>query len=275
MTKNELKELARLWLKRIPTSEKQKVYINSQKRENRELLTESAKEQNIKRRIQAKQVLSMLIDAKEWQFIDMYGFHDIPLLQATYNIQDTTVALVVPDIKADIDIIKTTMDVNDYYIAMETIFEDETGRWYAMVFEPVFVDEVNDDVKKCEYLLHLTPAVNLESIQVNGFVPKEKDAGLKNPSRVYFFTQDTSYAEMREPIVGMISHDNTRQPDQMYVMIYVSVKKLFRTVPDILFYGDPRTEHGVYTESAIPPECITMTSRPFDILKTEQLDIAK
>lgn len=277
MTKNELKELAKMWLDKIPTETKQQVYHNSQLRaESDRMITEGAvREQNIRRRNQAKQVLSMLIDAQEWQFIDMYGFHDVPLFQARYDIRDTTIALVIPAIKIDIDMIKKTMDVNDYYLAMETACEDESGRWYAMVFEPAFMETVNDDVRKCEYLLHLTPAVNLESIQTNGFIPKEKNTGLKNSPRVYFFIQGTPYPEMHEPIAGMIDSETARRKDYMYVIIYVSVRKLFELVPDIVFYGDPRTEHGIYTESAVPAECITLCGRPFDILTTEQLDVAR
>lgn len=275
MTKNNLKELAKLWLSKIPSKTKQEVYINSQKRVNRESLTESIKEQNIKRRSQAKRVISELVDAQDWQFIDINGFHNIPLLQVTYDIHDSSIGVIIPAIKVDIDIIKKAMDVNDYYVAMETICEDETGRWYAMIFEPVFMDSINEEIKKYDYILHLTPASNLESIQLNGFIPKEKDSGLKNPPRLYFFVQNTPYSEMREPIIGMIQTDDTKTKETSYVMIYVSVKKLFKTVPDIMFYEDPRTEYGVYTDCAIPADCIVLATQSFDILTTTKIDIQK
>lgn len=131
------------------------------------------------------------------------------------------------------------------------------------------MSNINEEVKKSDYILHLTPEINIESIQTNGFISERKD------SKLHFFVQNTPYSEMREPIIGMIQTDDTKTKETNYVMIYVSVKKLFKTELDIVFYEDPRTEYGVYTDFAIPAKCIAMTTKPFDILTTTQIDIQK
>lgn len=131
------------------------------------------------------------------------------------------------------------------------------------------MSNINEEVKKSDYILHLAPEINIESIQTNGFISERKD------SKLHFFVQNTPYSEMREPIIGMIQTDDTKTKETSYVMIYVSVKKLFKTVPDIMFYEDPRTEYGVYTDCAIPADCIVLATQSFDILTTTKIDIQK
>ncbi len=82
-------------------------------------------------------------------------------------------AMLVPDIKKNVEIITEFMDDNGYYEAKRTIYKDIEGRiWMLLMFDPKKQKSIKEMVLKYhKYAYHTSPIYNAESIEKMVFLP--------------------------------------------------------------------------------------------------------
>ena len=82
-------------------------------------------------------------------------------------------AMLVPDIKKNVEIITEFMGDNGYYEAKKTIYKDRGGRiWMLLMFDPKKQESIKEMVLKYhKYAYHTSPIYNAESIEKMVFLP--------------------------------------------------------------------------------------------------------
>ena len=103
-------------------------------------------------------------------------------------------AMLVPDIKKNVEIITEFMDDNGYYEAKKTIYKDRGGRiWMLLMFDPKKQESIKEMVLKYhKYAYHTSPIYNAESIEKNGILAKYANTPfISNPKRIYLYLGNT------------------------------------------------------------------------------------
>ena len=169
-------------------------------------------------------------------------------------------AMLIPDIKKNVEIITEFMDDNGYYEAKKTIYKDRNGRiWMLLVFDPKRQESIKEMVLKYhKYAYHTSPIYNAESIEKNGILAKYAITPFtSNTPRIYLYLGNTSnqqYVDMMKSISRKLqSKDNKFTGD--FVEYEIMLKKLPENAEcyvDIHGFG----KDYIYTESNIPIESI-------------------
>lgn len=169
-------------------------------------------------------------------------------------------AMLIPDIKKNVEIITEFMDDNGYYEAKKTIYKDRDGRiWMLLIFDPKRQESIKEMVLKYhKYAYHTSPIYNAESIEKNGILAKYAITPfISNTPRIYLYLGNTSnqqYVDMMKSISRKLqSKDNKFTGD--FVEYEIMLKKLPENAEcyvDIHGFG----KDYIYTESNIPIESI-------------------
>ena len=169
-------------------------------------------------------------------------------------------AMLVPDIKKNVDIITEFMDENGYYGAKKTMYKDRDGRrWMLLIFDPKKQESIKEMVLKYhKYAYHTSPIYNAESIEKNGILAKYAITPFfSNTQRIYLYLGNTSnpeYVKMMKSISKTLQfNDNKFTGD--FVEYEIMLKKLPENAEyyvDIHGFG----KDYIYTESDIPIESI-------------------
>ena len=172
-------------------------------------------------------------------------------------------AMLVPDIKKNVEIITEFMDDNGYYGAKKTIYKDKGGRrWMLLMFDPKKQESIKEMVMKYhKYAYHTSPIYNAESIEKNGILAKYAITSfISNTPRIYLYLGNTSnseYVKMMESISKKLQFkDNKFTGD--FVEYEIMLKKLPENAEyyvDIHSFG----KDFIYTETDIPIESIRDT----------------
>ena len=169
-------------------------------------------------------------------------------------------AMLVPDIKKNVEIITEFMDDNGYYEAKKTIYKDRGGRmWMLLMFDPKKQESIKEMVLKYhKYAYHTSPIYNAESIEKNGILAKYANIPfISNTKRIYLYLGNTSnqkYVDMMKSISRKIQRKNNSFSGD-----FVEYEIVLQKLPDnVEFYVDI---HGsgkdyIYTESDIPLSAI-------------------
>ena len=174
-----------------------------------------------------------------------------------------SMAMLIPDIKKNVEIITEFMDNNGYYESKKTIYKDKGGRrWMMLMFDPQKQESIKEMVLKYhKYAYHTSPIYNAESIEKNGILAKYAITPFtSNTPRIYLYLGNTSnseYVKMMESISKKLQmKDNKFNGD--FIEYEIMLKKL---PEDAEYYVDI---HGfgkdyIYTETNIPIESIRDT----------------
>lgn len=169
-------------------------------------------------------------------------------------------AMLVPDIKKNVEIITEFMDDDGYYEAKKTIYKDRDGRiWILLMFDPKKQESIKEMVLKYhKYAYHTSPSYNADSIDENGILAKIAISPfVSNTKRVYLYLGNTSspeYVNMMKSISRKIQRKNNSFPGD-----FVEYEIVLQKLPDnVEFYVDI---HGsgkdyIYTEFDIPLSAI-------------------
>ena len=172
-------------------------------------------------------------------------------------------AMLVPDIKKNVEIITEFMDDNGYYGAKKTIYKDKGGRrWMLLMFDPKKQESIKEMVMKYhKYAYHTSPIYNAESIEKNGILAKyAKTPFISNTPRIYLYLGNTSNPEYVK-MMKSISR-NLQRKDNKFTGDFVEYEIMLKKLPENAeYYVDI---HGfgkdyIYTESDIPIESIRDT----------------
>lgn len=172
-------------------------------------------------------------------------------------------AMLVPDIKKNVEIITEFMDDNGYYGAKKTIYKDKGGRrWMLLMFDPKKQESIKEMVMKYhKYAYHTSPIYNAESIEKNGILAKyAKTPFISNTPRIYLYLGNTSNPEYVK-MMKSISR-NLQRKDNKFTGDFVEYEIMLKKLPENAeYYVDI---HGfgkdyIYTETDIPIESIRDT----------------
>lgn len=127
----------------------------------------------------------------------------------------------------------------------------------CMSFDPIYQKSIKDDVRnKWNWLYHISPIENKESILQNGLIPSSKNKMFKYPNRVYFLKPSIPFKELVEDAY-MLWEANEKNGSGLYTIFKISLNK----VPlETKFYNDPRFGKSVFSDGAIPSEAIIVES---------------
>ena len=169
-------------------------------------------------------------------------------------------AMLVPDIKKNVEIITEFMDDDGYYEAKKTIYKDRDGRiWILLMFDPKKQESIKEMVLKYhKYAYHTSPIYNAESIEINGILAKYANTPfISNTKRIYLYLGNTSnqkYVDMMKSISKKL-----QSKDNKFTGDFVEYEIVLQKLPDnVEFYVDI---HGsgkdyIYTEFDIPLSAI-------------------
>lgn len=165
-------------------------------------------------------------------------------------------AMMIPDLKRNVEIITDFMDKNGYYEAKKATYKDKSGmNWLLLIFDPKKQENIKEMVLKYhKYAYHTSPSFNADSIERDGILAKYTiDPFASNTKRVYLYlgnTDNPQYVNMMKSISRKIQRKN-----KSFTGDFVEYEIVLQKLPDdIEFYVDI---HGygkdyIYTESDIP-----------------------
>ena len=172
-------------------------------------------------------------------------------------------AMLVPDIKKNVEIITEFMDDNGYYGAKKTIYKDKGGRrWMLLMFDPKKQESIKEMVMKYhKYAYHTSPIYNAESIEKNGILAKySKTPFISNTPRIYLYLGNTSNPEYVK-MMKSISR-NLQRKDNKFTGDFVEYEVMLKKLPENAEYYIDIHGFGkdfIYTETDIPIESIRDT----------------
>lgn len=169
-------------------------------------------------------------------------------------------AMMIPDLGNNVDIITDFMDKNGYYEAKKATYKDKGGRnWMVLIYDPKRQESIKEMVlNHYKYAYHTSPSYNADSIDENGILAKIAIFPfVLNTKRVYLYLGNTSspeYVNMMKSISRKIQRKNNSFSGD-----FVEYEIVLQKLPDnVEFYVDI---HGygkdyIYTESDIPLSAI-------------------
>ena len=172
-------------------------------------------------------------------------------------------AMLIPDIKKNVEIITEFMDENGYYGAKKTIYKDKGGRiWMLLIFDSQKHESIKEMVMKYhKYAYHTSPIYNAESIEKNGILAKYVITPfISNTPRIYLYLGNTSnqeYVNMMKSISKKLQTKYNKFTGD-FVEYEIMLKKLPENAEyyiDIHGFG----KDFIYTETDIPIESIRDT----------------
>jgi hypothetical protein len=172
-------------------------------------------------------------------------------------------AMLVPDIKKNVEIITEFMDENGYYGAKKTIYKDKGGRrWMLLMFDPKKQESIKEMVLKYhKYAYHTSPIYNAESIEKNGILAKYANTPfISNTPRIYLYLGNTSNPEYVK-MMKSISR-NLQRKDNKFTGDFVEYEVMLKKLPENAEYNIDIHSFGkdfIYTETDIPIESIRDT----------------
>ena len=167
-----------------------------------------------------------------------------------------SIAVLIANINMNIQLTCELFKVYGWSIASYNIIQDEDNLdWVALSFDPMFQDDITDEVKKYTMIYHITPRYNQELIQKNGLIPKSENYKLMYPNRLHFIKGSADESIIYNFGWQLCRWNKRIENDGNYVLFGVNPQEL----PDsIRFYYDPRFEYGYYTKQSVEPKYIKL-----------------
>jgi hypothetical protein len=188
-----------------------------------------------------KNYLFKNLGLKDWQFSERQGTNDVQLI------------MLVGDVGMNIDIITKAMETMGWFQSYITKPQKINGiNVRCIAFDPIYQDKIKDEVRdEWNYLYHLTPSENIESVLSNGIIPSSKNKLFHYPNRVYLLKPTVTHNEvvsLAKRLASQCSIQNGR-----YALFQIDLNKAPKNVD---FSYDPRHQNGVYTYQQIPKDAI-------------------
>lgn len=138
-------------------------------------------------------------------------------------------------------------------------------------FDPMFQDNVNNEVRQSMFLYHWTPIYNLDNILKHGLEPRSENEFLSYLPHVYLMKTNISVKDAKYLGWQLYMKNKNINNDGSYVLLQIYVEKI---PEDVDFFYDPRYEMGYYTNDLIPPEAINAVGQvTFDKIYNENIKL--
>lgn len=181
---------------------------------------------------------------EDWQFNIIIAENDIK------------VALIIPNISNNKDIIISDMESLGYYVSdswKERGDENDNNIYTIIRFDPRFPDNINNQVKNMGIIYHLTPEYNLESIKKSGFIPQNNNKKFKYPPRIHFLKGNINEKNIKSIGQQLCDENDDIRNNGEYILFTLDVDRIPN---DVNFIGDSCYEYGICTEDVIPYDCV-------------------
>lgn len=190
---------------------------------------------------EVKEELIQKYGLADWQFSIFEGANKI------------YVAIFIADIKENLSIIEHEMAELGYFKSFDEPLEVDGMHWLKAQFEPMFQNKENNAVRDMRVVFHITPRYNLDSILVNGLIPRSRNTVYSYPDRIFLVKGTANEKDLY--LIGrrLCITNNDERNDGRYCILTVDVSKIDN---DVDFFFDPNLEVGLFTDSPIPPEAI-------------------
>lgn len=167
-------------------------------------------------------------------------------------INDTEIALVVPYINQNLQMVTRDMEIMGYFNSINKMMVIKGYNYVQMQFKPKFQDSVLNDIKNIGLLFHLTLASNIDSIKSNGFVPSSENNLYYYKNKVYFIKGTTSIPDIISITIETANASHNDPNDYCIMVIDTDL------IPNDIefYYGPSLLQSGVFTETTIPPNVI-------------------
>lgn len=190
---------------------------------------------------ETKEQIQKRFKLKDWQFTSCEGANGVQLI------------MLCPNIFKNVKLIEKEMLKCGWTISSkETIFRHKM-LWNFLAFDPMFQDDISNEVRRYRYLYHWTPLYNYQSIKNNGLQPKSENSKYTYPNRIHFLKGNIAVNDLYNIGEQLFLANKNRNNDGNYVLLKIDVSK----IPEqIEFYYDPHYYEGYYIIEQIPPDCL-------------------
>lgn len=190
---------------------------------------------------EVKEIIVKRFDLEDWQF---------RIISHANNIE---IALLIPHIDTNKEILEDDMMQLGYFLGTTLPIVMNGKNWLQMQFEPIYQDDKTNELKNGDYLFHITPKYNLESIKQQGILPKSENSLFNYPPRIYLLKSDVTPTEFIDFIKKLNARNKNPLNTGEYCILRISTRKLPENVQLFL---DPNYEKGCWTNNKIPYKCI-------------------
>lgn len=137
-----------------------------------------------------------------------------------------------------------------YTLSKEEIRNDDV---IEQIYIPINLPNLDDIVRKYDFITHITPVYNRDKILRMGFVPKNKNEMFSYTDRVFFFKGDTPYEEILYQAIKFDEGLENKRNEHVYTIFLIDTKKIPNYVS---FHTDLTYPCGIYTTENVPPTVI-------------------
>lgn len=164
------------------------------------------------------------------------------------------IALTVPKIERNINLIKTYMESVGYVMAASITRDRNTeNEWIDIIFNPKYQESIREMLNDADaVIVHYSPSIFDEDIEENGIVPRDGTRIYKYKKRAFYLYKDDGYNQrLFNKMMKSITEQKMRTLPEWngeYTSYFIYVDSL---PDDIQFYYDPNAPHCVYTDKII------------------------
>lgn len=180
--------------------------------------------------------------------IKNYNLEEEQFVISTEN-NDIKVALIVPHIGDNENMIIEDMKSLGYYETIRGIVEADNMEYTMIRFDPKYPKDITSVVRQMKYIKHITPKYNLESIKNNGFIPLHKNEVYRYPPRIHFLKENIDNWNLEYLGEQLCEYNTNKENDGNYIIFTLDVSKIPN---DVKFIGDSCYKFGICTENKIP-----------------------
>lgn len=134
------------------------------------------------------------------------------------------------------------------------------------IYIPINLPNLNDIVKKYDFITHVSTQYFKHKILNIGFVPKSINTMFSYPDRIFFFKGDAPFQEIVYQTMDFDSKNTKQHNNHIYTLYKIDTKRIPNNVN---VHTDLTYPYGIYTNENIPKSCIE-TYRDFDINSFKQ-----
>ena len=187
------------------------------------------------------------------QMMKRFNFKD---WQVKITIEANNIKLVTlfPDFRENCQLVKDAMTACGWSLALQQNTTAKNGdKWILMSFDPMYQDNISNEIRKNWYLYHWTPLYNCKSILKNGLEVRSENSKYDYSPRIHLLKHDLNDSQIMFIGEQLCNQNKDPRNDGKYALLSIVVRKIPRNTE---FFYDPRYEGGYYVTSPIPKEAI-------------------
>ena len=193
---------------------------------------------------------SLPLEEVKKEISNKYGLKDYQFrIENACN--NVNIAILIPKLDGVVSDMITDMNKLGYFSSKSETIQDRGYTFIVMQFEPLYQEDIRNEISKDGMLYHITPTRNIEGIKANGLIPNSLNTIFDYPDRIYFLISGYNVRELRMFAKGL--RDNSSNKNEPYSLVILNLYKVPRNVS---FHYDPNFANAVYTYDKVPSSAI-------------------